>query len=191
MPISRLGTQQHRSIIRLIVKTVAPASWLDPSKATRRSSTKSFGCSYSTGTSSLHTLQWSTVLPNHSLPASTFARCHSVGGKRAPGTIYVGTSSCDIPRTSFASRPRDPAPCRSVINVDCRLRWRISIVVSIELSCVRGGGRGGANIRPPCVPSRPWSMFLRAMRNHWKEWKFSSTWDGSLLAMMPTPSPCD
>jgi hypothetical protein len=191
MPISRPGTQQHQSVIGLSVKSVAPASRLDPSEATWRPSTTSSGCSYSTGTSSLHALQWSTVLPNCSLPASTFARCHSVGGKRAPGTIYADISSWDIPRISFAFRPRAPYPYQSVIDVDCRHRWRTSIEVTIELSCVRGGGRGGVNIWPPCIPSRPWSKFLHATRNHWKEWKFSSTWDGSSLAMIPTSRPCD
>ncbi len=191
MPISRPGTQQHRSVIGLHVKSVAPALRLDPSEATWRPSTTSSGRSYSTGTLSLHALQWSTVLPNCSPPASTFARCHSVGGKRAPGTIYADISSCDIPRILFAFRPRAPYPYQSAIDVDCRRRWKTSIEATIERSCVRGDGRGGVNIQPPCVPSRPWSMFLRATRNHWKEWKLSGTWNGLSLVMIPTPRPCD
>ncbi len=119
---------------------MAPALQLDPSKATWRTSTTSSGCSYSTGTLPLHALQWSTVLPNCSPLASTFARCHSVGGKWAPGTIYANISSRNIPRISFAFRPRAPYPYRSVIDVDCRRRWRTSIKATIEPSCVRGGG---------------------------------------------------
>ncbi len=160
MPISRPGTQQHRSIIGLNVKSVAPASRLDPSEATWRPSTTSSGRSYSTGTSSLHALQRSTVLLNCSPPASTSARCHSVEGKRAPGTIYADISSHDIPRILFAFRPRAPNPYQSVINVDCRRRWRTSIEATIKPSCVRGGGRGSVNMRLPCVPSRPWSTFF-------------------------------
>ena len=100
-------------------------------------------------------LKWSTMLPNCSPPASTFARSHGVGGKQAAGTIYAKISSHNIPRISFAFRPRAPNPYRSVLDVDCRRPWRTSIKATIEPSRVRGGGRGSVNMWPPCIPSRP------------------------------------
>ena len=54
--------------------------------------------------------------------ATKSARCHSVGGKRAPGTIYANISSCNIPRILFAFQSRAPYPYQSVIDVDCRHR---------------------------------------------------------------------
>ena len=190
MPISRPGTQQHRSIIGLSVKSVAPALRLDPSKAIWRPSTIYSGRSYSTVTLSLHVLQWSTVLPNHPPPASTLARCHSVGVRRAPGIIYAVISLCDTPRISCAFRSRVPSLSPNACDVVCRRRWRTSMGVTIAQSCVSGDGRENGNMRLPCVPRRPSSVRLRRTGKNWKGWRFSSTWGGSSRMMMLTPRPC-
>jgi hypothetical protein len=190
MPSSRRGTQQPRSIIGLTVTSVVPALQLDPSKAIWRPSRTSSGCLYSTGTSLLHVLQWSIVLPNRPPPASTLAWCHNVEADWAPGMFYTGISSCDSPRISFAFRLRAPNLFPNAIVVVCRCRWRTSMEATTAQSCVRGDGRESVNIRLLCVPSRPSSTSLCVTRNRWKGWKFSSTWGGSLPAMMPIPRPC-
>jgi hypothetical protein len=108
---SRWGTQQHQSVIRLMVTSVVPALQLNPSKATWRLRMTSSKCLYSTGTSWLHMSQRSTVLSNCQQPASTLARCHCVQANRAPGLIYTNVSLCDILRILFAFQPRAPNPC--------------------------------------------------------------------------------
>ena len=97
------SAQQRRSVDALLARFVAPALQLNPSKAIWRPSMTSSGRLYSTGISSLHTRQWSTVLPNHPPPACTFARWHSVAGSRAPGLIYPVIFSCNIPRICLHS----------------------------------------------------------------------------------------
>ena len=184
------SAQQRRSVDALLARFVAPVLRLNPSKAIWRPSTTSSGRLYSTGISSLHARQWSTVLPSHPPPACTFARWHSVAGSRAPGLIYATIFSCDIPRILFAFRSRAPDPYRSASVVDCRRRWRISIEVTIAQSCVSGDGRGNGNMRLPCVPRRPSNVRLRCTGKNWKGWRFSSTWGGSSRMMMPTPRPC-
>ena len=184
------SAQQRRSVDALLARFVAPALRLNPSEAIWRPSTTSSGRLYSTGISSLHARQWSTVLPSHPPPACTFARWHSVAGSRAPGSIYAVISLCDIPRILFAFRSRAPDPYRSASVVDCRRRWRISMEVTIAQSCVSGDGRGNGNMRLPCVPRRPSSVRLRRTGKNWKGWRFSSTWGGSSRMMMLTPRPC-
>ena len=184
------SAQQRRSVDALLARFVAPALRLNPSEAIWRPSTTSSGRLYSTRISSLHARQWSTVLPSHPPPACTFARWHSVAGSRAPGSIYAAISLCDIPRISFAFRPRAPDPYRSASDVDCRRRWRISMEVTIAQSCVSGDGRGNGNMRLPCVPRRPSNVRLQRTGKNWKGWRFSSTWGGSSRMMMPTPRPC-
>ncbi len=78
-----------------------PALQLNPSQAIWRPSTTFSGFLYSTGTSSLHDHQRSTVLPNCPPPACTSARWRSVAGSRASGLIYAAIFSCNIPRISF------------------------------------------------------------------------------------------
>ncbi len=85
---------------------------------------KHFGHSYSTMISPLHALQRSTMLSKRPTPASTVAWCLCVRAYRAPGSIYADTFSCNILRTSCASRPRAPDPCHDANDVDCRCQWR-------------------------------------------------------------------
>jgi hypothetical protein len=170
--------------------SVAQALRLNPSKAIWRPSITFSGCLYSTKISSLHVLQRSTVLLKHLTPASTVARCHCVRANRAPGSIYPDTFLCDILRILSAFRPRAPNPCHSAIDVDCRRRWRTSTKVTIAQGCAREDGRGRVNMRLPCIPSKPSTVCSRVTGRSWKGWKFSSTWEGSLRTMMPTPRPC-
>ena len=184
------GTQQPRSVVGLIVTSVAPALRLNPSKAIWRPSMTFFGCSYSTETLPLHALQRSTVLSKRLTPASTVAQCHCVWANQAPGSIYADTFLCDILRILFAPWLRAPNPCYSAINVDCRRQWRTSTKVTIAQGCAREDERGRVNMWLPCIPSKPLTVCSRVTGRSWKGWKFSSTWDGSLRRMMPTPRRC-
>ena len=141
---------------------------LNPSEAIWRPSTTFSGHSYSTGISSLHARQRSTVLPSHPPPACTFARWHSVAGSRAPGSIYAAIFSCDIPTILFAFRSRAPDPYRSASIVDCRRQWRTSMGVTIAQSCASEDGRESGNMRLLCIPRRPSSVRLRRTRKYWK-----------------------
>jgi hypothetical protein len=164
------SAQQQRSVDALLARFVAPALWLNPSEAIWRCSTTLSGRLYSTGISSSHAHQWSTVLPNCPPPACTFARWHSVAGSRAPGLIYAIIFSCDIPRISFVFLSRASNPYRSASVVDCRRRWRISMGVTIAQSCVSGDGREKGSMRLPCVPRRPSSICLQRAGKTWKGW---------------------
>jgi hypothetical protein len=186
----RQGTQQLQRVGGLIVTSVAPALQLNPSKAIWRPSMTFSGCLYSTEISSLYVLQRSTVLSKRLTPASTAARCHCVRANQAPGSIYADTFLCNILRILFAFRPRALNPCHSAIDVDCRHWWRTSTKVTIAQGCAREFGRGRVNMRLPCIPSKPLTVCSRVTGRSWKGWKFSSTWDGSLRRMMPTPRRC-
>jgi hypothetical protein len=191
MQANRWGSEhQQQSVDALIVRSVAPALRLHPSKAIWGPSTTFSGRLYSTGTLLLRDRQKSTVLSNHLLPACTSARWRSVAGSRAPGLIYAAIFLCNIPRISSAFRLRAPNPYQNASVVVCRLRWRNSMEATTAQSCVSGDGRENGIMWLPYVPWRPLDIRLRHTGKTWKGWRFSSTWGGSLCMMMLTPRPC-
>jgi hypothetical protein len=151
---------------------------LNLSETIWRRSTTSFGCLSLIGTWLQSEPLLSTVLQNCLPPASTYARCRSVAAIPAPGSTYPNIFLCNIPRISCASRSRVPSPCQSAHDVDCRRRWRTSPKVITAQRCVRGGGRGNANMRVLCVPSKPLNAHFMRTGRTWRGLKFLSTWVG-------------
>ncbi len=175
---SRQGFQQQQSVGALYAMSVAPALWLNLSKATWRHSKTSTSrlCSISTWSQSKP--QWSTVWPNRPPSASTHAQCHSVVASQAPDSIYASISWWDILRILCAFQSRVPSPYSSACDVACRSQWRTSTKFITAQGCVRGGGRGSANMRQLCVPSKPLNIRSQGKGRNWREWRFSSTWGG-------------
>jgi hypothetical protein len=178
MPHSKLGTQQLQSVGGLIVKFVASALRLNLSKTIWSCSTTSFGRSSLIKTWLQSELLLSTMLQNCLPPASTHARCRSVVAIPAPGSTYADIFLCNIPRILCESQSRVPSPCQSAHNVDCRRRSRTSPKIITAQRCVRGGGRGNANMRLLCVPSKPSNAHFVQIERTWRGLKFISTWVG-------------
>jgi hypothetical protein len=105
-------------------------------------------------------------------------RCHSVVAIPAPGSTYAHIFLCNIPRILCASRLRVPSPCQSAHDSDCRRRSRTSLEVITTQRCVRGGGRGNANMRLLCIPSKPSNAHFMQTGRTWRGLLFLSTWVG-------------